>query len=646
MNKKLLLAGNPNVGKSVIFNRLTGKYVTVSNYPGTTVDISSGKGTFAGDEFTVVDTPGTDSLIPASEDERVTRDVIFSEKPDCIIQVADAKNVRRTITFAIELSDLGIPLVIDLNMADEADERGIKIDIQKLSSLFASSVVRTVAITGDGIGKLKDVVAAHQPAPAHPPGPGYSTEYSLDIEQGISKIIPLLPADFPYKKSLAIMLLAGDESSYKFAGENHISAIKDIVSAIAKRYHKPLGRIIIDERQRLADSIIKEITKYSILKTRGWEESIGNALLKPFPGIPAAIISLFIMYEFVGVFGAGTCVDFLEDVLFGKLVNPFIVSTIKVFKLPQLLNDLLIGEYGLITMALTYALAIIFPIVTTFFIFFGVMEDTGYLPRLSVILDKVFRLIGLNGKAVLPMILGLGCGTMATLTTRILESKKERMMVTFLLALGVPCSAQLGVIIAMLEKISVRYTLIWLAIIVSNLLVSGWLIDKVVKGKRVPFLMEVPPLRIPQLGNILMKVRIRTVWYLREAVPLFILGTFLLFISDKLGILKAAENILSPVIYNLLGLPVESAFAFIIGFLRRDYGAAGFFTLQKAGMLSASQVLVATVVITLFIPCIAQFFMMVKERGSRTALMITLFIVAYAVGVGAFLNVVIKILKG
>ena len=293
-------------------------------------------------------------------------------------------------------------------------------------------------------------------------------------------------------------------------------------------------------------------------------------------------------------------------------------------------------------MALTYALAIVLPIVGAFFIVFGFMEDSGYLPRLSVMLDRAFRKFGLNGKAVLPMVLGLGCGTMAAMGSRILESKKERLIAVLLLSLTIPCSAQIGVILGLLSGLSYKATLIWLLSITLSLTFVGYLASKIIPGTASCFVMEIPPLRKPELSNILLKVKMRVAWYFKEAVPLFILGTLILFAADKLNLIKAAERIASPVISGLLGLPAMATESFILGFLRRDYGAAGLFMLTKDGFMDPRQVVVSIIAITLFVPCIAQSFMVIKEQGYKIAFMIFAFVSVYALLFAGLVNFILR----
>ena len=277
---------------------------------------------------------------------------------------------------------------------------------------------------------------------------------------------------------------------------------------------------------------------------------------------------------------------------------------------------------------------LVLPIVTTFFLAFSILEDSGYLPRLAIMFNRAFKTMGLNGKAVLPMVLGLGCDTMATVSTRILETRKERIMVTLLLALGVPCSAQLGVILGMLGQVSGVGVLIWVGVVLGTMMLVGLLAAKLLPGERSDFILELPPLRLPHLDNILVKTLARLEWYLKEVLPLFIIGTLLLFLLDKTGVLVIAEQVASPVVVGMLGLPTAATGAFLIGFLRRDYGAAGLFTLMLAGQLDSRQVIVSLIVITLFIPCIANVLIIIKEYGGRvaTAVVFTVFPLAFVVG--------------
>ncbi len=635
---RLALVGNPNVGKSVIFGYLTGKYVTVSNYPGTTVELTSGKALINKKEYVVIDTPGVNSLLPMSEDEKVTRDILLNEDIEAIIQGVDTKNLRRGLLITLQLAEMGVPFVVALNLYDEALSRGISVDSSMLSEAIGTIAVPTVATQRKGMEQLlKALLTPHVST--------FTTHYDRRIEDGVGRIIPLLPEARISKKSLALMLLAGDESLkdwlHKNLEEPVIREIDNIRHEIQSTFSEPIGYVINNQRLAASDRILKDVFSETEKKTVGIKTLIGRWSMHHIWGIPFLLAVLFGFYQFVGVFGAGTLVDILEDDLFKAYINPWSVKLFDYIPIP-ILRELFVGQYGIITMALTYAIAIVLPIVGTFFIAFGIMEDSGYLPRLAVMVNKIFKAMGLNGKAVLPMVLGLGCDTMATLTTRILETRKERIIVTLLLALGVPCSAQMGVVLGMLGGISFKATLVWLGVVIGVILLVGYLASKIIPGAESDFILELPPIRWPQLSNIGIKTMARIEWYLREAVPLFILGTLILFVSDKLGLLALSEKIAAPLVVDFLGLPIKATEAFIIGFLRRDYGAAGLLVLARNGELDAIQVVVSIVTITLFVPCIANFFMIIKEQGIRVALYITGFIFPFAFLVGGILNIILR----
>jgi len=636
------LVGNPNVGKSAIFGLITGRYVTVSNYPGTTIEVTKGKATVDGREFLVVDTPGVNTLVPMSEDENVTRDILLEERIEKVIQVIDTKNIKRGLFLTLQLIEMGLPLIIDLNMRDEASNRGIEIDEKELGRILGLDVVSTIAIQRKGISSLKRLIARGRTST-------YRFSYDKEIEDAISKIEGLLPDAPISKRSIALMILSGDKTLRRWFLKNmpveRIAVIESLRDELSNRYHSALSYIITQHRLKVVDTIIDRVTRRVESKGGGLSTLLGDITIHPVYGIPFLLIVLFLLYEFVGRFGAGIMVDFLEDVVFGRYLNPWARGLVTMLIPLRFMQDILIGQYGIITMALTYAIAIILPITTTFFIAFALMEDSGYLPRLAIMLNKVFRLMGLNGKAVLPMILGLGCDTMATLTTRILDTPKERLIVTLLLALGVPCSAQLGVILGMFGKQPLSAALVWGGVITGVMIFVGFISSRIFRGESADFILEIPPIRLPLLSNVLIKTAGRIEWYLKEAVPLFILGTLILFIADKIGILPYLQKLSSPLIVGLLGLPVKATEAFIMGFLRRDYGAAGLFTLQEQGLLNTEQVVVSLVTITLFIPCIANFFVIVKERGIKTALMIAIFIFPFSILTGALLHRVLLWLR-
>jgi ferrous iron transport protein B len=630
-NAPIILIGNPNVGKSAVFGALTGRYVEVSNFPGTTVEISAG----AVDGIPLIDTPGVNSLQPRSDDERVTRSILLDRPPRAVIQVADSRNLRRSLLLTLQLAEFGVPFILDLNMSDEAQARGITIDVKRLSQSLGAEIVQTVATRNEGMGELRARFESSRPI-------GYRIHYDGAIETAIEKISALLPQDLNGARAIALMILGGDDHLIQRYAAAHADSVRDVIAHTQAGYDQPLSYIITQQRFTCVDCLLNQVITANGIRNTHYAESFGRLAVHPLWGIPILLLVLVGLYLFVGKFGAGVLVDFMESTVFDEWLIPFISPLINLLPIPFVV-DLLIGDYGLITMALSYGIAIVMPIVLTFFIAFGILEDSGYLPRLAVMLDRPFKAMGLNGKAVLPMVLGLGCDTMATLTTRILETRKERIMVTLLLALGVPCSAQLGVLLGMMAMLSPIAITVWGTVVIITMFVVGYLAAQLIPGKRSDFILELPPIRIPQLSNIVIKTVARLEWYLKEVLPLFLLGTLILFALDKTGMLNLLEQLASPLVVSGLGLPAQTTGAFIIGFLRRDYGAAGLFHLARDGVLNATQLVISLVVVTLFVPCIANVMVIVKEHGWKTALWVVAFIFPFAFGVGVLLNYAFRV---
>ena len=635
----ILLVGHPNVGKSVLFHRLTGAYVNVSNYPGTTVEVTRASARFDR-EAMLLDTPGVLSLPSRSDDERATMRALLNENIRCLVQVGDAKNLRRTLTLTALLAELGVPLVLALNMHDEAAARGVIVDIPALAEELGTPVLATVATGGEGIGELTGSLSHAQP-------PQALLRYDAAIESAINTTAAAITRHAPHPqlaaRGLAILYLGGDSEVATWLAEKageHFAELETLRQQANQSNKDKLPALLARERTEAADALTTSAIRRAARSSPLLAQRIGQYVVDPLWGIPILLGMLFLVYEFVGVFGATTLVGLLEKDLFEGILNPAFTDFVNsVIKLPWL-AELLVGQYGLWTMGMTYALALILPIVSTFFLAFGVLEDSGYLPRLTVIANRLFSLIGLNGRAVLPMVLGLGCVTMATLTTRILHSPRERMITIFLLALAIPCSAQLGVVLGMLGGVSFSAVLIWALAMVLVLMLAGYLAAKLIPGRRIPLVTELPPMRLPILGNVLKKTGGRLKWYLIEVIPLFLLGTFIMYSLDKTGILPAIIEAGEPLVSGWLGLPKEASAAFVMGFLRRDFGATGLFALAHS--LDPIQAVVGMITITLFIPCFASLMMMVKEQGSKVALGMVAVIVPFAFFIGGLFNIVLR----
>jgi ferrous iron transport protein B len=630
----VVLVGNPNVGKSALFGALTGTYQTVSNYPGTTVEVSTGHMVVGGRRVAIVDTPGAASFVPFSEDERVTRDILLEGPPQSVVVVGDAKNLERTLLLAVQVAEMEIPFVLCLNMMDEARARGLAVDEEGLAEKLGVPVVSTVAVRREGISRLTAALEEARPGEVR-------IAYPEPIEKALESVIPLLPASRLSARSLALMALSGDVTLSEWLSQRltpqSLARLEQVRQGLRREFPEPVAYVVnrarLVQASRIGRSATPRAREEPPRRRAAWLLEV--ATTHRIWGLPILAAVLYLAYLFVGVFGAKTLVNLLENGLFGKILSPAATAAANRWIPWAIVRDLFVGPYGIITMALAYSLALVLPIVGTFFLAFGALEDSGYLPRLAVMVNRLFKKMGLNGKAVLPMVLGLGCDTMATLTTRILETPKERLIVILLLALGVPCSAQLTVVMAMLSGLSFWAVVIWIGVVLGVIVVVGRLAAKMLPGRGSDFVLELPPLRVPQIGNIAVKTLARIEWYLKEAVPLFVLGTLILFVADRLRLLGFVERLAEPVLTGFLGLPRETAGAFVVGFLRRDFGAAGLFELARHGKLSAEQIVVSMVTITLFIPCIANFFMIVKERGWKTAVAIAAFITPFALGAGA-----------
>lgn len=635
----ILLVGHPNVGKSVLFHRLTGAYVNVSNYPGTTVEVTRATARFDA-SAELLDTPGVLALPSRSDDERATMRALLGEPVRCLVQVGDAKNLRRTLTLSALLAELGVPMVLALNMHDEAAARGVTVDIAELAEELGAPVLATVATGGEGITQLINAIGQARK-------PESLLHYDEEFEHHIAAVAAAITEHCPHPhlaaRGLAILFLGGDSVVEDWlrnaAGERH-AALETLRETARQNAEGKLPALLARERTEAADVLSAAVIQRAVKSSPLLSQRIGQAVVHPLWGIPILLGVLFAVYEFVGVFGATTLVGLMEEGLFEGILNPAFTQFMEANVSVGWLRELLVGQYGLWTMGMTYALALILPIVSTFFIAFGVLEDSGYLPRLTVIANRLFAAIGLNGRAVLPMVLGLGCVTMATLTTRILHSPRERLITTFLLALAIPCSAQLGVVLGMLGGVSFTAVLIWALAMVGVLLLAGFLAARLIPGRRIPLVTEMPPMRLPILGNVLKKTGGRLKWYLIEVIPLFLLGTFIMFALDKLGALPAIIEAGEPLVTGWLGLPKEASAAFVMGFLRRDFGATGLFAM--AHELSPIQAVVGMITITLFIPCFASLMMMVKEQGTKTAMAMVGMIVPFAFLIGGLFNLALR----
>lgn len=633
--RKVALVGNPNVGKSVLFNALTGAYVTVSNYPGTSVEVSRGSATINGTACEIIDTPGMYSILPITEEERVAREILLNESPDVVIHVLDARNLERMLAMTLQLIEAGLPLVLVVNIMDEAERMGLEIDIPLLSERLGIPVIGAATAKKRGLPEIRDAVVGYDGSRKG------AFAYSSLMEQDIAKVGETLTGCYHLSaKAVALLLLQQDDEVAELVrnceGDNFgrvEERVKGMAFARRDSFHLDLSLERKDIVKKLLNGVLKVPEKRRV--TTG--ERLSQLAVRPLTGVPLLLVVLYFgLYKFVGDFGAGTLVDLFEKGFFEGWFNPLMTRIVDGIIPWPWLQELFVGEYGVITLGLRYAVGIILPIVASFFLFFSVLEDSGYFPRLALLVDRIFKKIGLTGRAVIPMVLGFGCDTMATMVTRTLETVRERIIATLLLSLAIPCSAQLGVIMALLSK-APGALLVWGACLLLIFLFIGFLAAKVMPGETPMFYMELPPMRLPQLSNVFTKTYTRMQWYFLEILPLFLLISVVLWLGKLTHFFEKMVEWLAPVM-GTLGLPRETAFAFIFGFFRRDYGAAGLYDLQQKGLFNPRQMTVAAVTLTLFIPCVAQFLIMKKERGTKVAFAIAGAVTVMAFGSGWLLN--------
>jgi ferrous iron transport protein B len=636
--KKIILVGNPNVGKSVVFNSLTGAYTTVSNYPGTSVEVSRGHCQLGGERYQVLDTPGMYSLLSITEEERVARRILLEEDPHVILHVIDARNLDRMLPMTLQLIEAGLPVILLVNIMDEAERLGISIDIKLLQEKLGIPVVGAAVARKRGLTELRHTIQKYNPERS-------TFAYATDLEKDVRRVSSLMTGEYILDlKALALLFLQRDEEiveRLRDREKDNFQKVEEAANEVVFERRVDLHLRISLERKRICKGILAGVVKDDGGQKPVFGERLSAVTMNPLTGIPLLLIVLYFgLFKFVGGFGAGTIVDFLEGHIFEAYLNPWAIALAENNIPWYWLNELLVGEYGLFTLGVRYAIAIVLPIVGTFFIAFAAIEDSGYFPRLAMLVDRVFKKIGLNGRAVIPMVLGFGCDTMATVVTRTLETTRERIIATLLLSLAIPCSAQLGVIFGLLSGVQ-GALLVWILSMVLVFLLVGFLAAQVVPGERPMFYMELPPMRLPQLTNVLVKTLTRMQWYFLEIFPLFMIASVLLWAGKLTGALTWLVRVMEPIM-RALGLPNEASAAFILGFFRRDFGAAGLYDLQNNGLLDPTQLTVAAVTLTLFVPCVAQFLIMKKERGWRVSLGIFFMVTGLAFSVGWLLNRILQ----
>lgn len=569
MIKKIVLMGNPNVGKSVVFSRLTGANVIASNYPGTTVDFSKGKMRYGGERVDIIDAPGTYSLKPSNKAEEVS--VKMLKEADIVINVIDATNLERNLYLTLELLEKNIPIILVLNLWDESQHLGIHIDHEELERILGVPVVTTVALTGEGIKKLVD---------------------RLDEAKINDNIKPT-------------------------SEEGRWIEIGSIINKVEKFEH----------RHHTIKDIISDLT------------------IKPVTGIPIALLIIFFAFFVVRLIGE-TLINYVFDPIFNNYYLP-LLNDLSEYLGPGIIHKILIGEFGteinfieslgLLTTGIYIPIAAVLPYIVSFYFTLSILEDTGYLPRLATLVDNVFHRLGMHGHGIVSMFLGLGCNVPGALSTRTLETKKQRFISATLLAICVPCMAQLAMVFGVLGRFGIYYICLVFITLILLYIILGLLFNKFIRGESPEIFLEIPHYRRPSLKATIKKTWMRVRWFLKEAIPYLFLGVLIINILYAVGFLQWFGSSVQPIMSALFGLPGEASIALITGFLRKDLAVGMLLSYD----MTALQLVIAVTMLTIYFPCVATFAVLIKELGIKDMIKSAIIMIAVAIIVGFSLRILL-----
>ena len=569
---KILLMGNPNVGKSVVFNRLTGANVIVSNYPGTTVEFTKGSMIIGGERTELIDVPGTYTLEPTCKAEEIAVQMLKEAKAgDVVINIADATNLERSLNLTLQLIKRKVPVVVALNFWDETKHTGISIDVGKLEKSLGIPCVPTCAVTGEGVNRL------------------------------VERIKDAKPSDYQYEEK---------------ERWHEIGNIVEAVQKVTHRHHTLLERL-------------------------------GDASVKPVTGIPIAVVVFFLAFKVIRFIGEWLIGNVGEPV-FENLWAPLMMKLSGLLGSEGFIHNILIGHliegeidfmqsFGLLTTGLFVPIGAVLPYVFAFYVILSFLEDLGFIPRLAVMVDTIMHRLGLHGFAIVPMLLGLGCNVPGALSTRVLETRRERFIAATLLSIAVPCAALQAMIVGLVGEYGAGYLAIIYGTLLAVWVLLGVILSKTVKGQSPEIFIEIPPYRIPYMRGLSKKIWIRIKWFLKEAIPFVLLGVLIVNILYTFGVIKFVGKITAPVVTRVLGLPQEAVGALIVGFLRKDVAVGMLIPLG----LTVKQLVIASVVLAMYFPCVATFTTLVKELGVVDMLKSATIMIVSSLVVGGLLNLIL-----
>ncbi len=634
-----VLAGNPNVGKSSIFNRLTGMGVVTANYPGKTVELNMATTTFKELRIGIIDLPGSYALGAVSEDQWVARRAVLDSAPDAAIMILDATNLARNLYMTLQFIDLGIPIVVALNLIDEAEKRNIIIDARKLSDLLGVPVVRTIATTGHGLDELIQTavdVAGNITEK-------YRISYGQDIETSIGKLVGLLSRyDFCIStRALAILLLEEDSEFMELVGKHRdgssiLQDVKKISGEIEKKHGEKTPLRMARERHGLAGSIASQVQgEVAPLTT----DRLWSYTTSPITGIPLLIGVLGMVFAFL--FYGGDGLSTLFSGLWSSYISPVIDGAIFYLFGEGHIGKTLVWGFDAGILA---ALAVGIPYVLTFYFMLAFLEDTGYLNSVAFLTDRLMHKFGLHGRAIIPLVAGAGCNVPAIIGTRVLTTMRERVIASTLITL-IPCSARTAVILGAVSLFVGWKPAVAIYIIVLVLVfLVGMGLNRVMPGSSTGLVMEMFPFRAPLISNIFKKTWHRFRDFVFVAFPIVLAGSLVLGAMYETGYLWKLSAPLSPVVEGWLGLPAVAGLTLIFAVLRKELALQLLVTLAVVRygggasnlllFMNQAQLFVYALVNTIYIPCVATIAVLGRELGWRRALGIMAFTITLAIIIG------------
>lgn len=625
--------GNPSVGKSVFFSRLTGVGVEVSNYPGTTVALKRGIVKARSKNIEVVDLPGIYSLGVTNEDEKVTKKFLIEDQPDIIVNVLDASRLERNLFLTLQLLELDIPMVIALNQVDLAADLGVLVDVERLSELLGLPVVPTVATWGVGLDEVVLIALEEmEKTQKH-----HRVEYSHWIQRALSKL------DYSFPNLSLSVKTAALLNDAEFVELCCMPPEANALLSFARRLRQNLemehgisvpdtvARDLYGEAGYIVDSVVSRFEPKKSITGR-----IDAILTSPNFGIVVLISALLL--TFLLVFRVG---GFLENWIVNDLFEPHVILPVETMTLgmsPVLRNIIL---YSLRGVEAGFAIAI--PYIAVFYAILSILEDSGYLTRAAFLLDNLTHKLGLHGRAVIPLVLGFGCNVPAIMAVHALGTRREKRIASLLIAL-IPCSARTVIILGLVGTFVGFWPAVSIYVMEILIIASmGWILGKTLPGQRSGFIMEMTPLRKPELKSVLRKTWMKSREFLFIAFPLLLLGSAFLGIADALGLLSIFQNFVEPISVGLLGLPAFAATALVFGILRKEMALqilavlAG--TANFAAVMTPVQMYQFAVITTIYMPCVATIAILKHELGVKDTASIVLFTIFLALGVGILIRV-------